>query len=76
MLDLDIIEPISIDWVSSLVVVLKPGLGNDLCRCLNDRKVNAFTKPINFRSLGIETLTHNVFSFKYSVKLGFAKGLW
>ena len=74
MLKASIISPILTDWQSGIVIVPKPGPGDDYRFCVDYTDLNKITVPIKFPLPIIEDIMQSLGSCNYFCKLDLAKG--
>ena len=71
-----IISRIFSPWASALVVVPKPGPGDDLRLCIDLRDVNEKCETVNYPLPDIDDIVSSLGGSKYYCKLDLAKGFW
>ena len=76
MLEQGIISPILTNWQSALVVVPKPGPGDDFRMCVDYVDLNRRTQPVKFPLPHIDDIMQNLGGAKYFCKLDLAKGYY
>lgn len=71
-----VIERTFSDWSSAIVVVPKPGPGDDLRLCADLRDLNDVSRSVKYPLPNIDDIVYCLGGSHYYCKLDLAKGFW
>ena len=75
-MSMDVVAPILSNWCSAVVVVPKPGPGDDFRLCMDVVDLNELTEPVNFTIPCIDDILCALGGANWFCKLDLAKGYW